>query len=265
MIYCKLKGGLGNMLFQIAAMESLAKDNNDTVTYINFFQYCRFLDEDKFHNPEINYAESDYCNILNIEKEKLSPDIDYSKFQTYEVPFGYQKLKYIPDVIYDGFFQSEKYFHHNRQYLMNNVFKYFNSESNDFFDFVSIHVRRGDYLKCSEHHFVQPIKYYIDAMDYFDKKTTFIVYTNDIEWCYQNMPERYNVKYSLANKDYDDLLSGAKASHNIICNSSFSWWQQYFNNNPEKKIIAPVKENWFGSALKHLNVDDIYNEKWILK
>jgi hypothetical protein len=52
--------------------------------------------------------------------------------------------------------------------------------------------------------------------------------------------------------------------HNIIANSSFSWWAAYLNQNPAKVVIAPnAKERWFGSALKHYNMNDLLPESWI--
>lgn len=254
MIYCNIKGGLGNVLFQIAAMESLAFDNNDIAVYPNFYDYCKFLDDDNFHNPTLNYACSDYPKILNLKPEQFA-DVGTSGLECIKVPFEYEPLQYKEGCLYEGFFQSAKWFDHNRKYLLDNVFKFIAPRKNEF-DAVAMHVRRGDFLKLSDTHVVQQLEYYKQAMAMFPKGTRFMIFTDDKKWCSEN----FDCKIQPERRDYMDIYLGASCKHQIICNSSFSWWMAYLNPNPDKIVIAP--KNWFG-AKAGVSAKDIYCEKWI--
>ena len=50
--------------------------------------------------------------------------------------------------------------------------------------------------------------------------------------------------------------------HNIISNSSFSWWAAWLNNNPQKRIISPKVKNWFGPYYAHYNMNDLIPDLW---
>ena len=90
MIYCNLKGGLGNMMFQIAATLSIAKDNNTQAIFPNLKKHLNYLNEEKTHNPSLNYA--DQYHFLNIFKKLNCWDQNIS-LKIYNFPFHYENLK----------------------------------------------------------------------------------------------------------------------------------------------------------------------------
>ena len=114
MIFCNLKGGLCNMLFQIAAVKSFAIDSNQDCSFPNLIDHYDVMDDDKIHIPNLKHS-SEYHQIfkeLNVIKPSINlPIINF--------PFHYTTIdKPDGDYIIDGFFQSEKYFKHNRDNIL---------------------------------------------------------------------------------------------------------------------------------------------------
>jgi hypothetical protein len=112
----------------------------------------------------------------------------------------------------------------------------------------SIHIRRGDYItKYSDvYEKLTPSNYYDRAKDLI-KADEYILFSDD---------KRYRHC-----ADYVELFMMSKCNHNIIANSSFSWWGAYLNQNPEKKVIAPAK--WYKSESGY-SAKDIYTKNMIL-
>tara|TARA_R110002020_G_scaffold381800_1_gene592701 strand:- start:7898 stop:8692 length:795 start_codon:yes stop_codon:yes gene_type:complete len=262
MIYCNLKGGLGNMLFQIATAKSLSIDNDTECSFPNLYNHLKYLNYDNTHNPKLNYS-IEYLDLLG----HLRNDIP-GKIKKVIYPFNYVETpKIVGDVLIDGFFQSEKYFIHNRKEILklfnfstihNNTLKKYNDILNK--KTTSIHVRRGDYIKFPNHHITQPIEYYNKSIELLKNKTDlFIVFSDDIMWCKNNLKIKNSI-YIENEKDYIELYLMSLCKHNIICNSSFSWWAAWLNKNKNKIIIGPKK--WFGSSINY-NSDDIIPKNWI--
>jgi hypothetical protein len=115
---------------------------------------------------------------------------------------------------------------------------------------VSIHVRRGDYVNFKSMKKIvgdTDISYYVRAVSYIGErvqKPQFFVFSDDVAWCRENIKIPFPVIY------LDEKTAGPKSAfhlelmslckHNIIANSTFSWWGAWLNENPEKIIIAPV-------------------------
>ena len=149
-------------------------------------------------------------NILDLNKPFINdkyPDFEYVKIK---------KKMHNMNVKLCGYFQSYKYFHHLRSKIIdllkpNNIineklnFYINNIVKNNTRYTVSLHVRRGDYLKLSEFHRILPIEYYINAIKYFTPEHTFVVFSDDIEWCKINLSEYLNKVVFIEDKDYIEL------------------------------------------------------------
>lgn len=123
---------------------------------------------------------------------------------------------------------------------------------------VSIHVRRTDYLTLSHTHLNLNAKYYSNAISHFSTENNiFIIFSDDVEFI-RNNPLFKALPNKVIVENQDDefcfwLMSAC--THNIIANSSYSWWASYINNNPNKLIIAPNK--WFGTKGPAYSIGDI--------
>jgi len=127
---------------------------------------------------------------------------------------------------------------------------------------VSIHVRRGDVLKLKDY-YVLDINYYKKAIEIIKNKIKdpiFYVFSDEINWCKKNFKD-FDIKMNFVEgrKDYEDLELMKTCKHNILANSSFSWWAGYLNKNPKKTVIAPKNFTMF----KSYNQDPELPKEWI--
>lgn len=181
-----------------------------------------------------------------------------TSFPIYKEPcFEYREIPYMNNLCLSGYFQSEKYFNHCKEEIL----EYFTSKWNrEPLKKVSIHVRRGDYVNI-ECHPVVSIEYLNKAIEIFKKMgykdDDFLVFTDDKNWCSSNLP------YEIADgNELEDMELMSRCAHNIISNSSFSWWGAYLNRNKDKIVVAP--KLWFSGSKANVNVSDIYCEGWIV-
>lgn len=130
---------------------------------------------------------------------------------------------------------------------------------------VSVHIRRGDYLNAAnvKHLGVCTLEYYQKAIDIINGKIAnpfFLFFSDDIEWVKNNFYDENNMLI-VENEDippfwYIYLMS--LCSHNILSNSTFSWWGNFLNTHKDKITIAP--QRWY---LDEPN-PKIYFDNWIL-
>lgn len=130
---------------------------------------------------------------------------------------------------------------------------------------VGIHVRRGDYLKDKGFKGLASLEYYQRAIEYIENKIEapcFFIFSNDIEWCKENfkLENCHYIDWNKGEESYRDMQLMSLCKHNIIPNSTFSWWGAWLNNNPNKIVIAP--EKWFNDCA-NMNYSDIVPENWI--
>lgn len=261
MIQCNLQGGIANVMFQLAAMTSLAKDNNTEACFPGFSRQLDLINADNFHNPGLKHAY-EYATMfknLNLNQSSIVPNNSIS------VPFGYSELQFVDGAEYTGFFQCERYFLHNRDLILDMfepsdiINEYISNKYSELLmgETCGIHVRRGDYLKLQHVHAVQNIDYFNLGMAAIGKVDRYLVFSDDIQWCKDNFKGKEFV-FIEGEKDYIDLFLLSKCTHQITSNSSFSWWGAWLNKSMDKKVVGPLR--WFNEP--SIDSKDILPESW---
>jgi hypothetical protein len=176
---------------------------------------------------------------------------DPSQFNYEPIPFNPNGTKLV------GFFQSEKYFEGAEDEIMK-AFKIFI----DPIDAVSIHVRRGDYVQHSNS-FPPITKEYVSMA--LTKVPTanisrFIVFSDDITWCRETWSNQF--EYAEGNNELKDISLMASCKHHIIANSTFSWWGAWLGHNPDKIVVSPSANNWFGPGFTGGIPKDLIPPSW---
>lgn len=251
------RGGLGNVMFKLAAVIGTALDNN--VNYIFSKEFIRTVDPD-YDNYKSNILRNFTFND-NLKGEWIVH---------HEQGFHYTPIQYTigTNLLIDGYFQSEKYFMNHKQHIIDlykpttELKRLILSNYPDLTQYVSIHVRRGDYLNYPNHHPQQSLEYYSSAVEQIGIDKTYIIFSDDINGCKEMFDYIPNKYFFNSGTDWLDLYIMSMCEHNIICNSTFSWWSAYLNENPNKIVIAP--KQWFGSAYETWNTSDLIPESWII-
>jgi hypothetical protein len=251
----ELAGGLGNMMFQIAAGYSLSKDNNS-----KFYIYPYEI-QGMVHKHPTQYLDSIFRNIKVLDIEESFNTVDHSMFHFESMNTGDYNFK---NLLLKGGFQSHKYFE-KYSYEIKELFTPSTEMIQNLMsmyetrDTVSIHVRRGDYLNLPNHHHNLSLSYYLNAINYF-KQYNFLVFSDDISWCKENFIGD-NFTFVEGTTDVEDLYLMSMCEHNIIANSTFSWWAAWLNNNPNKVVVYPSK--WFGPVYSNFKTGDLFPEDWV--
>jgi len=279
MIIVKLRGGLGNQMFQYATGRNLALRNNTKLKFD-----VTELENDNLRSYELNVfyisgsIASRYRLMLirkfnkSIFSKMLGQNYFYIKQKTRN--FDETILKKRGNIYLDGYWQSENYFKDIREIIVKDftikvepkgenkslLRKIENSNS------VCIHVRRKDYIrnkKTKEFHGFCSLEYYNKAAKIIEKKVSnpkFFVFSDEPAWTKENLKLNKTTIYVDINntkRSYEDLRLMSNCKHFIIANSSFGWWGAWLSNNAEKIICAP--EKWF----KSVDEGDIVPKSWI--
>jgi hypothetical protein len=291
MILIKVQGGLGNQMFQYAFARILAKKNNANVLIDDsFFERTekklgftpRKFELAIFNNQYTLASNADILSfhyLSKIHKVKKKLGFCYPKIYV-ESTFGFQAdaLSIQSPVYLKGYFQSYKYlvgyeglirqlfsFPVDKLDDINNelLIKIKNSKS------ISVHIRRGDYIndeKTAQYHGSCSLDYYIEAIKLLASKNmdfTLVFFSDDSDWVkeqFNDLPySKIVVDHNNDENSWKDMLLMSFCSHNIIANSSFSWWAAWLNDNPDKTVIAP--KNWFQT--KDLDTTTLLPEEWI--
>lgn len=232
MVTCKLRGGLGNQMFQIGATIGLAKKHG-----VDFF--IPRMTEDNDIRVNSNYmGRFQHLPQLRDSNKQL---------HVYNEPsFGYNEIPYCDGICLNGYFQSEKYFDHCRQDIIE-AFSPITRGLGYEIGFCSIHVRRGDYLNLSDYHTNLTMDYYTKAIEYIKQNTSikkFMIFSDDIAWCKENFIGNEFNFCTNGNEIEEMSIMTNYCIHHIIANSSFSWWGSWLGAHEDKIIVAPQK--WFG-------------------
>lgn len=271
MILVKLYGGLGNQMFQYAAARSLSLRLDLPVYYDDEY----FLNPERF-GSQWPFALDHFKTFIGAYQPGLPKKIHnlvhrlYRKLNTWGLKssshFFEKANRYNPNfkniqnaTVVDGYFQSYRYFEDIRKNLINE-FKPLRSldEKNQqtlqemqSSQSISLHVRRGDYVsnnQASLVHGLCDLNYYQRAIQFFEAKLdkpVFYIFSDDLNWARENLKIKSKSVLVDHNQDknYLDLYLMTQCHHNIIANSSFSWWGAWLNDHSEKIVIAPQK--WF--------------------
>ena len=279
-------GGLGNQMFQYALITALKKKYNEEVLadihYMNGYDRHNGIELEKIFPIKLElatredikrlsfytatYKRHKYLKWLHIRKPSTIVEI-LSK--PYHGDVFTPKSRY-----YDGYWQDPQYYSDIRNEL-SACFTFKNplSEKNQAAlnticscPSVGIHIRRGDYLKKGRYRGICDIDYYTKAISLLKKRIQnphFFLFSNDIEWCTQNiMPiiagcEQTMIDWNTGSDSYVDMQLMSNCNSLIIANSSFSWWAAYLGRKKDM-VIAP--KTWF-NAKPPLRIQI---EEWLL-
>lgn len=280
----KFNGGLGNQMFQWAFGKALeAETGIKTFFDMSFFtkKYSRFFALDIF-DLKVNAVEDFWTKLKLNLIWKFRKKLNCKKFfglNFYSEPhfeFDENLLKIQPPCYIEGFFQSEKYFK-NIENTIRADFQFKTKPDGHNKDLIekicatnsiSLHVRRGDYIAKKRYqklYAMCSLEYYKNGVEYISKKYAnpiLFVFSDDIEWVKENLKLPYESIYISHNggaKSYEDMRLMSLCKHNIIANSSFSWWGAWLNQNPDKIVIAPQK--WFNDD--SIIQTDVIPENWV--
>ncbi|MCK4919702.1 MAG: alpha-1,2-fucosyltransferase [Bacteroidales bacterium] len=263
MVYTYLSGRLGNNLFQIATGAALAIKNNSEMIACISETWC--AEPDNCYLEQ--YLEPFKHNVFrNIKFINGFPEGAIKFNQVEEV----EQIPYYDNIFLHGLWQSENYFVKQKEYLqelfsIDKKTKNFITNKYPFLfeqEIISIVIRRGDYCKQPQYHPTCSMKYYRNAVKYFGNDKSYLIVSDDIEWCKAKFKGE-NFYFSGHESPVIDFYLQTLCTHNIISNSSFAWWGAWLNNNHGKKVIAP-SENWCGLFYKDLCRSDLLPKDWIL-
>lgn len=264
MITAELRGKLGNMMFEIAAIESMGEKSGILTAYPNVDKNVDDLAKPQACSSEPN-GRTYFTLFKNFDWHKNLSWDTFIRDKVY-VPFEFVPIIPRDHTCYIGYFQSELYFP-NREFVLN-LFRpadFITEQLEKYKDIIgvnkaSIHVRRGDYIRLNNIYNVLDMNYYNTAMQIlkFKKVTEYLIFSNDVDWCKNNF--RGDQFFFINDNSFVELYLMSKCAHNIIANSAFSWWGAYLNENIDKAVIAPNK--WFASTAK-VSDKDIIPNSWI--
>ncbi len=254
-VTAKLMGQLGNQLFIIAATVSVALDHGATPIFPDLTQ------------------NKDWKIPVNYEKlfHSLPVQLPRAASLTYREPrFSYEPIPYQPNMELSGYFQSEKYFFHHKQEILElfappaDVMAYLSLRYAEIVAHpmtVSVHVRFYHEDPTGKAHPTCCRNYFEKAIQSFPEDALFVVFSNQMEACKTLLSGLHkNLRFIEGEDHFCDLYLMSLCKHNIIANSSFSWWGAYLNRNPDKQVIAP--KPWFNPAYLS-DTKDLLPEGWI--
>ena len=292
MVIVKLMGGLGNQMFQYAAARRLAHRLGATVkvdvSYLSFAITIR-----KYELQHLN-VQTGVATPKEIEEvigknfgfplrvlagikqrigyESSNPNVFREKHFDY-----HRDIEMLPDDVYlDGYWQSEKYFQ-DIQEIIRKEFSFRDPLDQKNLDManrianavsVSIHIRRGDYVSDAQtrrFHGICGQDYYDACMAEMRKRLenpSFFIFSDEPGWAKTTISvpgEKIVVDHNPLELGHMDLRLMSYCRHNIIANSSFSWWAAWLNSNRDKIVCAPRK--WFADF--PTNPEDRYPGSWL--
>ena len=297
MICVRLSGGLGNQMFQYACGRALAyRHKVKLLLDLSFLEKSELQSNYTLRKYELGIFAVNAELRSKKELKKLNPSF-YSRLynrlcQHIELPMlftpgvlietkshNYDKRveKLSKNSVLIGCWQNELYFKQIEE-IISEDFKFKlhidnkNAErvqrimkSNS----ISIHIRRGDYVENPEtnkKHGLCSLAYYKSAIRFISQKVNspvFFIFSDDLNWAKENLKLTFSHEFvsgNIGDKSYMDMQLMSLCKHNIIANSTFSWWGAWLNSNPQKIVIAP--NQWFANKTRSYQINDLIPEDW---
>lgn len=291
MVTIRLRGGLGNQMFQYAFGRSLTLKSGDILaldldefTWVNSKFTKRKYELLNFNLPDTiltgNYyrfsaltkTETIYRPLRKILKKFPRNPLGILIEQTNN--YNNNLINYPDRVYYDGYWQSYKYFEEFREKICHEFTpKILSNDDCSFIkkiqkiNSVAVHIRRGDYvtnIHANRNNGLCALNYYYEAVNHILSKYSdlhFFLFSDDVKWVAENF--KIDAPFSVVdsngeNKAFMDIYLMSKCSHHIIANSSFSWWGAWLSESKDKTVIAPKK--WFNIKRE---TEDLLPKKWV--
>ena len=275
MITCGLMGGLGNQMFQIFTTISYAIQSENNYKFTNtvtLFDGIRHTYWDSFLTELKSKTTGMFPAMTRIKE---------SSFEHHDIDLDEIRGK---NIMLNGYFQSYKYFENNynmicKIIMLHNkkleVLQKTDYTTDILLNSISLHFRMGDYKTLQHIHPIMNYEYYKNALTYIevhlDNKESFkVLYfcedsdieeANDIIHDLEIMFSRFNfIRCDNKLQDWEQLLIMSLCGHNIIANSTFSWWGAYLNEGESKIVCYP--KLWFGADVPH-NTIDMFPPEWV--
>lgn len=272
MVIVKLMGGLGNQMFQYAMGRRLAEKHKTVLKLDTTFLLDRtFRKNFTFRNFDLqifNIQENiasiqeikSHYNILKRGISKLYPNCNLNSYVKEKKNDFDSTIINLGDNFYlDGYWASEKYFK-DIEPIIREEFSFKNSISSKITetiastDSICIHIRRGDYISnpvINKKMGVMDMGYYKKGLAYICERIenpNIFVFSDDMNWVKTNLKFDFPTTYVDFNNagTNEDMRLMSLCKHNIIANSTFSWWGAWLNNNEKKIVVAP--EKWFNDG-----------------
>ena len=288
MIIVHIIGGLGNQMFQYAFGYAMAKRKNTSlfmdISGFDSYELRQYeLNKFKIHGrfatkkeiSKLKYKdESFFEKILRKMKGIALPYAD-TFYQEAHFHFDTGVFDTNTNTYFEGYWQSEKYFIECKEELLEqftpksqlhpDVLKL--KQNIESTESVSLHIRRGDYVTnahTSSVHGTCSLDYYQQAVALLEKKIDnpcFYIFSDDLMWAKDHLGFIQNIVFIEFGDDvldYEEMYLMSQCKHNIIANSSFSWWGAWLNRNQDKTVIAP--KAWFQTDL--YNTKDLFPSSW---
>ncbi len=283
MIIVALKGGLGNQMFQYALGRTLAERNKDTLkldlsALVDAHAHGNIPRDFGLQHFEITASIATPAEITAVQSSTTSARL-ISRFKTKifgdnTVRFNQNILTQTGDLYLNGYYQSPRYFESIKEIILKE-FQLKTPPRGDVLrlveriaqtNAVSLHVRRGDYVenrRVTREFGICSIEYYIRAITEMKKRVTnptFFIFSDDINWAQAHLPLKETSVFISGHglTPANELFLMSQCQHNIIANSSFSWWAAWLNQHKEKNVIAPTP--WFNVTAYDKN---LLPESWI--
>lgn len=287
MVIVKLYGGLGNQMFQYAFGKNFSIHYKIPIILdiTSLFQYRKY--ELDIFKLDVNFATKE--DLFLFDRRNLS----LKQRVLFKIKDGFLKPWYIfeneglelftfPDkvpknVMISGHWQSEYYLKNiesaiRRDFLFPSITKESNKIVSSLIhqtNSVSLHIRRGDYLwdQTNKVHGVLPLEYYRHSIQYIREKVKnpdFYIFSDDEEWVKENLAIEGKVYFITGNENtqaYVDMQLMSYCKHNIIANSTFSWWGAWLNGHAGKIVLAP--RQWFADPAKNSLHENMVPKEWI--